>query len=222
MKKNFEGIFLDTSPSSATNEPKSKYSKQIDKMPEKRFIGVPLGAREMVANFQDPDIYSKISIEKTPNKYSRLAGYCVLLADARKGLRRIYFNMPDQISNPPNLNSYIGYELEQDKEIPNYIYCRLGQKALYESRLKNDIFAAVEFGKGLDGSRQADGVGANIIVPRSLVSFVPRAAQSLYMLSRFHSVKSPMLDYYQEVSDPNDSINNTKKLVISGLIHTIK
>jgi hypothetical protein len=75
--------------------------------------------------------------------------------------------------------------------------------------------------RDLDGIRNNDGKGANLVVPKGLIPFVPRIAHSLATLSKFHSQKSPMIDYYERVSSTEESIDNTKMLVLSGFYKAI-
>jgi hypothetical protein len=151
MKKDYEGIFIDSKQSVVCSGPTNLFQQQINSMKEKRFLGVHQSAKELVSAFQDPDEYSKISIEKTPHKYKQLAGYCILVRDkSHFGLKPVLFNLPGNFtSQKPLLDKYLGYELENDPKMPSYITSSLGQRAIRELVPNNNVFAAVEFGKGL-------------------------------------------------------------------------
>ena len=197
-------------------------------MKESRFIDVKPSTKDMAASIQDIDLYAKVALEQVPSEYERLLGYCVLVKRKNTlGLRPLYFSLDGSSYDfKPKLEEYLNNEIAKEPKIPTYISTNLGNRAIAGAVLENNIFGAIEFGRGSSQvSKKNNNLGAQVVIPRNLLNEVPRIAYSELQLYRLRSETGNLVDYYKTVIDPNSMIESTKNLVVSGLLkalHSVK
>ena len=204
----------------------NRFKKQIGLMKPGKLLDIPLDTQQIASSLQDTDDYIRLPISNASSRYNKLLGYCALFKGKKNNLlqlRPVYLSVPGGSSSPlrDKLRDYLQEEVYEDPNIQRYIISNLGRRAIIESHLRNNIFAAVEFGTTTTQVTSAESeFGATIVVPRSLLDTVPRLAGSEMALSRIRSSKPEQFDYYQKAVDLNTTISSTRSLVLSGLLNS--
>jgi hypothetical protein len=225
MIKDYEGVFVTSQQAVAGEKQANNFSKQIKELGDKKILHIKTPIQDVVNDFQDTHKYKKSGIGEIPINYKQLAGYCLLVREPKRSwnINTLYFNMPgNYIDRMDTLKNWLIVESKSDEDLDKYIYSTLGSRAVRESLVSDHILGAVEFGQGLNGQRSKDGVGANLLIPTPLISFVPRIARSLSFQAGFQPGVSPWAEYYREASNAELATQTTNKLVLSALIKATK
>jgi hypothetical protein len=225
MIKDYEGVFVTSQQAVAGEKQANNFSKQIEELGDKKILHVKTPIQDVVNDFQDTHKYERTVIGEMPSEYKRLSAYCLLVRDPERSwnIRTLYFNMPGNYTDRmPELKNWLNVESKSDEDLDKYIYSTLGSRAVRESSVSDHILGAVEFGQGLSGQKSKDGLGANLLIPTPLISFVPRIAGSLSFQAGFQPGVSPWAEYYREASKAELATQTTNKLVLSALIKATK